>query len=260
MSLPRSCWRATAASLPGVERLLPQLRELLEALLDRVRHRRDGRPRAVVAVQRLGFGLRLDLGLVERHAARLEASSRRRGTAPDATRPTSRRCRAAAVVAVSFGSAPPRTSRGRCTPRRHRCTDSAPLRMFARWSGLLSHMPIELPRASPGTGRDARDVLGRRACPAYQPPSSPLCQSAARAACATREAIRVCTARSRSSRRRPRDCGRPALAARAVVTIDDVSRSAAAAAARCGRRLGNACRPEHRERHRDRDQRATTRA
>ena len=54
---------------PGVQRLLAQVGELLEALLDRVRHRGDRRPRAVVTVQRqgLGLGLRLDLGLVDGH-------------------------------------------------------------------------------------------------------------------------------------------------------------------------------------------------
>ena len=50
---------------PGVERLLPQLRELREPLLDRVR--RGGGRRAFVTVERLGFRLVLDVVFLNCH-------------------------------------------------------------------------------------------------------------------------------------------------------------------------------------------------
>ena len=49
VSLPRSCWRSTAASRPGVQRLFLQLGELLEALGDRVRLGRGRRGNRVVS-------------------------------------------------------------------------------------------------------------------------------------------------------------------------------------------------------------------
>ncbi len=70
VSLPAVVLTGDRRLAPRVERLLAQDGELLEAFLDRVRHGCDRRSRAVVAVQRLGLGLRLDLGLVEGHGSR----------------------------------------------------------------------------------------------------------------------------------------------------------------------------------------------
>ena len=67
VSLPRACWRSTAAALPAWSALLAEVGELVEPLLDRVGYRRDRDPRALVAVQRLGLGLFLDLGLFDGH-------------------------------------------------------------------------------------------------------------------------------------------------------------------------------------------------
>ena len=67
MSLPRCVLALDRGVAARVQRTFPQTGELLEALLDRVRDRRDRDARALVAVQRLGFSLFLDLGLFDGH-------------------------------------------------------------------------------------------------------------------------------------------------------------------------------------------------
>ena len=67
VSLPRLVLALDRRRRAGVERLLAQLGELLEPLLDRVRRRRRGR--SLVAVERLGLGGRLQLFLFCGHRA-----------------------------------------------------------------------------------------------------------------------------------------------------------------------------------------------
>ena len=91
---------------PGVERALAENGELVEPLLDRVRHRCDRDPRALVTVQRLGLGLFLDLGLFDGHGppnvsgdARARATRETRGERPAGPDPHDEATRAGARAA-----------------------------------------------------------------------------------------------------------------------------------------------------------------
>ena len=68
VSLPALVLALDRRVAPGVQRLLAQLGELVEALLDRVRRSRPASSRTFVAVQCLGFGGALQV-VALRHAA-----------------------------------------------------------------------------------------------------------------------------------------------------------------------------------------------